>query len=310
MGGRHLKPFLTVYGHVTLDQILTVRRFPRDNTSEDVLTKSSSLGGTGTNIAVTAATLGCPTAIAAFVGKDFPDGYRRFIEDSGLDMDEFVTLDGFDTSTCVIVNDPALTQKVLFYQGPQGFAEDTGMMLNEKARQSDYVHFCTGQPSYYLRIMESLDRGNSVSLDPAQESHRIWNTECFVPALKMSDSLFCNNYEAESLVKYAGVSDILDADVGMVVCTCGSKGSRVRIGDERFDIPVVKADRVVDATGAGDSFRAGYYAALYRGYERHEALLIASTVASFTVETIGAMSRIPSWDSVMERAEPYLSELS
>lgn len=310
MGGRHLKPFLTVYGHVTLDQILTVRRFPRDNTSEDVLTKASSLGGTGTNIAVTAATLGCPTAIAAFVGKDFPDNYRRFVEDSGLDTEEFVTVDGFDTSTCVIVNDPDLTQKVLFYQGPQGFADDTGVMLNAKAKQSDFVHFCTGQPSYYIRVMGSLGKDNSISLDPAQESHRIWNADCFLPALKMSDSLFCNNYEAESLSKYAGVSDILDVDADMVVCTYGSKGSRVRIGEERFDVPVVKADKVVDATGAGDSFRAGYYAALYRGHAKHEALVIASAVASFTVETVGAMSRIPSWDSVMERAEPYLSELS
>lgn len=309
MGGRHLKPFLTVYGHVTLDQILTVRKFPRDNTSEDVLTKDSSLGGTGTNIAVATALLGCPTAIAAFVGKDFPDKYRKFVESSGLDTEEFVTVDGFDTSTCVIVNDPNLTQKVLFYQGPQGFADETGILLNGKARQSDYVHFCTGQPSYYIKVMKTLGKAQSVSLDPAQESHRIWNRDCFIPALEMSDSLFCNNFEAESLAKYAGVDDILDVDADMVVCTHGGKGSRARIGDERFDIPVVKADKVVDATGAGDSYRAGYYAALYRNYGKHEALVIASAVSSFVVEATGALTNIPSWDDVMARAEPYLSEL-
>lgn len=309
MGGRDLKPFLTVYGHVTLDQIFTVRQFPRDNTSEDVLTKTTALGGTGTNIAVTAASLGCPTAIAAFVGNDFPANYEQFMEASGLDMGEFVHVDEYETSHCVIVNDPALTQKVLFYQGPQGYADDLGRLLTDKASQSEHVHFCTGQPSYYTHVMEALGGRRGIALDPAQESHRIWNRDNLMPALAMSDSLFCNNFEAESLRRYIGIDDILDADVDMVLCTHGSEGSRARVGDEVLDIPVVKADKVVDATGAGDSFRAGYYAALYRGYPVHKALVLGSTVASFVVEAVGALTNTPSWDDVMARAEPYLEGL-
>ena len=53
-----MEPFLSVYGHVAIDQICTVRKFPRDNTTEDVLTKTTVLGGTGPNIAVHAARLG------------------------------------------------------------------------------------------------------------------------------------------------------------------------------------------------------------------------------------------------------------
>lgn len=309
MGGRNLKPFLTVYGHVTLDQILTVRQFPRDNTSEDVLTKNTTLGGTGTNIAVTAAALGCPTALAAFVGRDFPAKYRDFMEASGLDMEEFTYVDEYETSHCVIVNDPSLTQKVLFYQGPQGYADDLDILLKDKASQSEHVHFCTGQPSYYTHVMEALGDRKGIALDPAQESHRIWNADNLAPALAMSDSLFCNNFEAESLRRYIGVDDILDADVDMVLCTHGSAGSEARVGDERFHVPVVKADKVVDATGAGDSFRAGYYAALYRGFPVHEALVLGSTVASFVVEATGALTNTPSWDDVMARAEPYLEGL-
>jgi sugar/nucleoside kinase (ribokinase family) len=92
----------------------------------------------------------------------------------------------------------------------------------------------------------------------------------------------------------------------MVLCTHGSEGSVARVGDEILRIPVVKADKVVDATGAGDSYRAGYYAALYRGHPVHEALVIGSAVASFVVEATGALTNIPAWDDVMARAEPYL----
>ena len=78
------------------------------------------------------------------------------------------------------------------------------------------------------------------------------------------------------------------------------------IDGERFHIPAVKAETVADATGAGDSFRAGFYAGLYHGYDIHESLVIASAMSSFVVEKVGAMTASPTWDQVMERADPYL----
>ena len=305
-----MKPFLSVYGHVTIDQIVSVRKFPEDNTTEDILTKTTTLGGTGTNIAVSAARLGCPTALCTFVGRDFPAKYEQMMRDSGLIMDEFVYVDEYETSTAVMVNDPSLTQKVVFFQGPQGFADDLGIMLDSNAKKSDHVHFCTGQPSYYTKIMKSIRGAAKVAVDPAQESHRIWNSDNFPPALALADSLFCNSIEAGSLAKYIGVADIMDADVDMVVCTMGAQGSVARVGDERITIPTVKASKVVDATGCGDSFRGAYYTALYKGYDIPSALTIASSVASFVIEKTGALTNIPAWDDAVARAEPYIAEIS
>jgi sugar/nucleoside kinase (ribokinase family) len=309
MGGRHVKPFLSVYGHVTVDQIMTVRRFPAVGTTEDVLTATTTLGGTGTNIALTAARLGCPTALCAMVGNDFPQAYEDEIRASGMIMDDFRRLEGYDSSKAIVVNDPSLDQKVLFYAGPQGEADKTGVMLDSMASQSEHVHFCTGQPSYYMSIMERI-QGASIAMDPAQETHRIWNADNFPKALAMADALFCNRIEGESLSRYVGAEDIFDADVGLVVCTYGAEGSVARIGGEKVRIPAVKADRVVDVTGAGDSYRAGYYAALYRGYDAPEALVVAAAVASFTVEKIGALTNTPTWEAALERAEPYFKEIS
>ncbi len=302
-------PFLSVYGHVTIDQIMGVKKFPAAGTTEDVLSAATTLGGTGTNIAVTAARLGCPTAICAFVGEDFPASFEKDIRDSGLLMDDFVRVSGYDTSKAIVVNDQDMVQKVLFYQGPQGFADDTGITLDGMASKSKYVHFCTGQPSYYIRMMERLPDA-FISLDPAQESHRIWNPDNFPAALGHADALFCNIKESESLVRYIGKESILDADVGLVVCTYGTDGSRARIGDETVRIPAVKADRVADVTGAGDSYRAGFYASLHRGYRIPEALVIAASVASFAVEKVGALTNTPSWEAALERAEPYFGEIS
>ena len=304
------EPFLSVYGHVTVDQILTVRKFPADNTTEDILTKMTTLGGTGTNIAVAAAQLGCPTALCAFVGNDFPAMYEQQMRESGLIMDEFVHVDKYDTSGATVVNDPNMVQKVVFFQGPQGFADDIGIMLSSNAKRSKYTHFCTGQPSYYISVMDDIIGSTSIAIDPAQESHRIWNTENFREALKRANSLFCNNFEAESLKKYAGVDDIMDIDLEMVVCTHGAEGSIAKVGDEIIRIPTVKAERIADPTGCGDTYRAGFYTALYKGYDIPEALTLAATVSSFVIEETGALTNIPSWGMVLERAEPYLKEIS
>ena len=111
-----MNPFLTVYGHISLDQIVSVDEFPRMNTSVDVTNKQTSLGGTAANVAVTAARLGVPTAICAFVGKDFPKKYEDLMASSGLIMDEVVKVDGYDTSTAIVINDHDLNQKVLFFE--------------------------------------------------------------------------------------------------------------------------------------------------------------------------------------------------
>ena len=305
-----IRPFLSVYGHVTVDQIVTVRKFPADNTTEDILTKVTTLGGTGTNIAIAASKLGCPTALCSFVGNDLPRIYEEQIEESGLILDEFVHVDKFETSGAVVINGPDMVQKVVFYQGPQGFADEIGIKLTSNAKRSEYTHFCTGQPSYYIGIMDDIASSTRIALDPAQESHRIWNSENFPEALRRSDALFCNNFEAESLMRYAGVDDIMDAPVDMVVCTYGSEGSRARVGEELLSIPAVRPDTVADPTGCGDTYRAGFYTALYKGYDVPEALTIASAVASFVIERTGALTNIPAWDAVMERAEPYLREIS
>ena len=311
MGGRDLKdPFLSVYGHVTVDQIISIDEFLPPGITADALSKKTTLGGTGPNIAVAAAKLGCPTALCAFIGPDFPSAYHRFMEDSGLIMDEVVTLEGQETSTCVIINDRQLTTRVFFYQGPQGHADELGVRLTGMASRSRKAHFCTGQPSYYISLMRELSGGPEMALDPAQEVHHVWNADLVREAMPMADSLFCNELEAETICRYLGLDSILDAPTSMVVTTNGDKGSVARIGDEVVNIPLVKAERAVDVTGAGDNYRAGFYSALHHGYDVPEALVIASSVASFAVEAVGALTNTPSWDVAVARAEPYMREIA
>jgi Sugar kinases, ribokinase family len=300
------KPFLSVYGHVTIDQIITVKKFPAINESVDVITKKTTMGGTGTNIAVASAKLGTPTALSAFIGSDFPKMYEDEIKDSGVFLDELVKVEGYETSQAIVLNDQMLEQKVIFYQGPQGSASKLNIMLNKAAGRSSYVHFCTGDPEYYLSVMKTILGGPTVAVDPAQEIYKMWDKDKLDRTLPYSDFVFCNSYEAKVMEQYLGIKDVMDLDAGLIVRTEGVEGSTAKIKGEIMKIPVIKGEAFVDATGAGDTYRAGFYAGLYNGYDIRDSLILASAVSSFVVEKVGALTNIPTWDATVKRARKYL----
>jgi len=302
-----VRPFLSVYGHVTIDQIISIKRFPEINESVDVLTKNTTLGGTGTNIAMTAARLGVPTAICAFVGEDFPPKYEKDMKDSGLIMDEMVRVKEYESSQAIVINDSEMKQKVIFYQGPQGSASKLNRMLKDNSLKSSYAHFCTGEPEYYLSIMEAM-KGSApkIALDPAQEVYKMWQKSKILDALSYSDMLFCNEYEARTIEKILGIKDVMDIEKDIVVRTEGEKGSTAKVKGEVIRIPVVEGKAFADATGAGDAFRAGFYCGLYNGYDVPGSLILASATSSFVVEKVGALTNTPKWEEVLERADRYL----
>lgn len=300
-------PFLSVYGHITIDQIVSVGKFPGINESVDVVSKKTSLGGTGANIAIAAARLGVPTALCGFVGPDFPPMYMKEMEDSGLIVDEVVAVPDYETSQAMVINDPDLRQKVIFYQGPQGFASSLGRDLLGNAKLSRKVHFCTGEPKWYIHLLEVLQKeACDVATDPSQEVYRLWSAENIRRAMELTDALFCNSYEAKVIEERLGLGSVFDLDEPLIVRTDGANGAKAKVDGEMVDVPVVKGRGAVDATGCGDSFRAGFYSGLYHGYSAKDSLVLAAAVSSFVIEKVGALTNTPSWEDVEERAKPYL----
>jgi sugar/nucleoside kinase (ribokinase family) len=96
--------------------------------------------------------------------------------------------------------------------------------------------------------------------------------------------------------------DIVDT----VLMTLGPKGSQIISRQGHSNISAIPGKEVVDTTGCGDAFRAGFYAGLYRGYPPSKAAVMGSAVASFIIEQKGALTNIPNWEQAQERAEPYL----
>jgi sulfofructose kinase len=92
---------------------------------------------------------------------------------------------------------------------------------------------------------------------------------------------------------------------GLLVVTLGSRGAMLLDGDHLHHEPAAAVD-VVDTTGAGDAFRAGFIYALLQGSEPSDLLRVANAAAAVSCTRAGAMRSVPTLAEV-QRLVPRLS---
>lgn len=296
--------FLGVYGHTALDIIYSSEHFPEPNTTVELVGRTELFGGTGANVARAAASLGVKTALASHVGTDFPQEFMDALRKSGVDTADLVRVRGQRTPFIIMVSDRDHNQI--------GFVDQGAMKLQERlplrthtADSSKFVHVGTGRPGYALKIAKRAKRmKKTVAFDPAQELHYVYSPETFRPIMDHCDILFVNSAELEKAKAYLGLKE--DAEllsyVRIVVNTKGGKGSRILTSGDEINVGSVRPDRVVDTTGAGDGFRAGFYAGLSRSLPLEECAWVGAATASFVVEGVGGQSALPTWEMVQRRA--------
>lgn len=109
------------------------------------------------------------------------------------------------------------------------------------------------------------------------------------------DILFANEAEACLL---AGVRDaeqalrVLAPQVAMLVVTRGPRGALAIVQGERAEVQAVPVAQVIDTTGAGDQFAAGFLAALVTGADMATALAAGSQAAAAIIARVGARPSI------------------
>lgn len=112
-----------------------------------------------------------------------------------------------------------------------------------------------------------------------------------IEALKYIDILKVNEHEAEVLT---GFSDSIEAvhtlagwGVKEVILTLGSEGSVIYAEGKAYIIPAYTPKEVVDATGCGDTYMAGYLYMRNKGYGYDEAGRFAAAMCTIKLETSG-----------------------
>lgn len=106
----------------------------------------------------------------------------------------------------------------------------------------------------------------------------------------MIDVLFCNEEEVAALVPGKPLDDViaeLAAKVPTLVVTRAEHGAMAISGGERADVPAIPVERVVDTTGAGDTFTSGFLAGQLQGRSLSDSLTMGAVCAAECISHIG-----------------------
>lgn len=274
-----------VIGDANVDLVLRGDVVPRFGQAEQLLDAADLvLGGSASIVACGLARLGVPTSLAAVVGDDaFGHFVLGALTDAGVDTAAVRVEAGATTGISVILSGDD-DRAILTSLGaiPMLRPDDV------PGRGVDWVHVASPflMPEFTAQLPALLhelrDGGAGVSLDTNWDPSERWSS--VTPALSAVDVLLPNRAELEAITR---VADPLAAGARIVVKDGAAGGWSQRAGEERISAPGLQLD-VVDTTGAGDSFDAGYLAAIAYGVdEEAERVRWAAVAGSLSTRAAG-----------------------
>lgn len=254
------------------------------------------LGGSVTYVSLSARRLGANVSVMSKVGGDFPEAYVWWLSQEGVDLSEVVRIKHEKTTRFMLEYNSDMSNRTLrlIKRAPPITVEDLPNSLEAKV-----VHLApiANEISHEVAV-EMKKSAEVLSLDP-QGLVRAFNEEGFVANEPLRDKRILellNLYKSshEEIEAVTGEADLASAikavhnfGVETVIVTLGAKGALVSIAGDCYSIPPYRSSRIVDPTGAGDTFIGGFLAEYIRGRETLWCACVGSAAASMVVEGVG-----------------------
>lgn len=256
--------------------------------SDAAASVSFSGGGSAANAAAWLAALGVPVALVTRVGDDVAGrGAVAELEAAGVEVRAGVD-PSLPTGTCVVVVTPGGERTMLPDRGANDALTPADLGDVAHVHLSGYTLLHVGSRAAGLAALASArTAGATISVDPSSAAPLRACPE-FLSFVVGVDVLLPNRDE---LAVLTGTTDVeagaraLAAHVGEVVVTLGADGALWTDGTSVLREPAASV-AVVDSTGAGDAFAAGWIAARTRGPEA--ALRSACAAGARAVAGAGA----------------------
>jgi ribokinase len=254
-------------------------------------------GGSAANTAAWLGRLGVPCVFAGRVGADsFGRDAVAALREDGV-VPAVSTDPDAPTGVCLVLIGPDGERTMVPSSGANATltAADLGTDLvggEDHLHLSGYALLNEGSRAAALFALERADAvGASVSVDAASaEPIRTLGPERFLDWISPGTLLLANSDELAALTGTADQESGLAALVARgldVVLKCGSRGSVLATAAGRWHWPAV-ATEVLDSTGAGDAFAAGFLAALHNGAAPVDALAEGNRLGALAVSRLGA----------------------
>lgn len=279
--------------HVLDTHVIGVESIPEGSDGQLVETIRMSAAGTAGGTGLVLARLGADVASYGAVGDDMTAvALLTLLTEEGVDVTGLVRKQEHQTSASVIPVRPSGERPAWHCIGANGaFTLDD---LDPAAHLADHVHlggpeFLGGEAAGQV-LAAARTAGATTSLDvlaPGDPDLLAWIAE----ALPHADYLLPND---EQVLGFTGATDLAEgaralvaAGAGCVAVTQGARGALVVTADEVVEVPAYAVD-VVDTTGCGDAFSAGFLRGRSLGRSLADSARLGCATAAQVASGLGA----------------------
>jgi sugar/nucleoside kinase (ribokinase family) len=247
-------------------------------------------------VSLAARRLDARVSVISKVGYDFPEAYRWWFGQEGIDLSNVIKDENALTTQFELRYNDDLSDRVLrcetkmspiaveeiphpprasvIHIGP--VAGEITYDVVEKLRS--FCEFMSLDPQGLVR---RFSHTGNVFLDSLMDSHLLDHVDIFKSSLAEIKAV-TRLPELDQAVKA-----VHDYGVSIVIVTLGANGAAVSVEDTIHHVPVFKPQRIVDPTGAGDAFIGGFLAEYVRGEDCSWCSCVGSATASLVIEGVG-----------------------
>lgn len=263
--------------HILPDQIHKI------NLSFIVKTFAKRRGGTAGNVSYTLGLLNTTHKLFSTAGKDFSE-YKTALTKLGINTNNVKIYDETYTATGFGMTDKTDNQIWGFFYGANEFVDE--LKLDSIADEDDFVLIgpqgAKGSLSFArqclkLKIPYMFDPGFILTQVTDQElTDGVANAQIVVG----------NDYEISLIKKRVRNFDAIVKNK-IVITTLGEKGALIEGKNQKITVKPTKAKKVIDPSGAGDAWRAGFLAGFNRGFDLQICGQMGAIAAVYAVENYG-----------------------
>jgi len=287
------------FGALNVDKLFRVNRIASAEEESCVTGYAETCGGSAANTIVGLARLGCK---CGFIGKVADDREGKMLlqdfHKNGVDT-KGVTHAGTGRSGTVMGFVDAKGQRALYVDSGVNDTISFEEVNTEYASRTGFLHLTSfvGEKSFktQARLLAKLPEQVRVSFDPGALYARLGFAR-LQPIIGRAFVIMPNLGELGLLTGKSdyrmGAEFLLEKGVKMVAVKLGSKGCYVSDDKESHLIEPFKV-KVVDTTGAGDAFCAGFLYGLVKDKSLYDCGRIGNFVASRCIMEMGARAGLP-----------------
>lgn len=262
-----------------------------------------TLGGNNPNNAVAAVKLGLKTAIYLNIGTDLAGKFTlEKLKEGGVDVRYVVVNEGMDSNASGIISFNGERTILAYRQNYKYQLPDLDktrwVYVSSMGKSAIECDLNKQIESYIERTGVSL----AYNPGPYEFAHGV---KKFTKFLSLTKLLIVNKEEAEQVLGESfSIKRMLSklAEIGpkMVIITDGKSGSYGFDGEKYWVLDIFPA-KVVDMTGAGDSYATGVLAGLFYGKDLSEAMRWGAANSASTIGEVGAQNGLLSYEKMQEK---------